>query len=142
MVLIKLDQTWKTCCRKSWKKYGLKKTWSYYRTASRHRLPFYRVYYLPLLFYRVYNLLTAYPQTAYLVHNQKLSGNTGTRKLWFLVHMYLRPTYNSGFYYYPFNVFLLWCSLLALKLSWIWKFSDGYRVESSYCGQLLIFKSH
>lgn len=41
----------------------------YYRTAFGHRLSFYRVLYLPLLFYRVYNLLTAYPQTAYLVHN-------------------------------------------------------------------------
>ena len=38
----------------------------FYRTAFEHRLPFYRMYYLPLLFYRVYNLLTAYPQTAFL----------------------------------------------------------------------------
>ena len=30
-----------------------------------HTLPFYRVYFLPPLFYRVYNLLTAYPQTAF-----------------------------------------------------------------------------
>ena len=40
-------------------------------TAFRHRRPFNRVYYLPRLIYRVYNILTAYPQTAYLVHNQK-----------------------------------------------------------------------
>ena len=38
-------------------------------TAFRHRRPFNRVYYLPQLIYRVYNILTAYPQTAYLVHN-------------------------------------------------------------------------
>ena len=38
----------------------------YYRTAFKHTLPFYRVYFLPLLIYRVYNLLTAYPQTAFL----------------------------------------------------------------------------
>ena len=49
----------------------------YYRTAFGHRLPFYRVYYLPLLFYRVYNLLTAYPQTAYLVHNLYFSSGVG-----------------------------------------------------------------
>ena len=47
----------------------------YYRTAFSHRLPFYRVYFLPLLFYRVYNLLTAYPQTAYLVHNRNFQPN-------------------------------------------------------------------
>ena len=38
----------------------------YYRTAFRHTLPFYRVYFLPPLIYRGYNLLTAYPQTAFL----------------------------------------------------------------------------
>ena len=42
----------------------------YYSTAFRHRRPFNRVYYLPRLIYRVYNILTAYPQTAYLVHNR------------------------------------------------------------------------
>ena len=30
------------------------------------------MYYLPRLIYRVYNILTAYPQTAYLVHNHKI----------------------------------------------------------------------
>ena len=34
--------------------------------AFRHTLPFYRVYFLPRLIYRVHNLLTAYPQTAFL----------------------------------------------------------------------------
>ena len=43
----------------------------YYRTAFSHRLPFYRVYFLPLLIYRVYNLLTAYPQTAFLQRSHK-----------------------------------------------------------------------
>ena len=43
----------------------------YYRTAFRHTLPFYRVYFLPLLIYRVYNLLTAYPQNAFLQRSPK-----------------------------------------------------------------------
>ena len=38
----------------------------YYRAAFRHRRPFNRVYYLPRLIYRVYNVLTAYPQTPFL----------------------------------------------------------------------------
>ena len=48
-------------------------------TAFGQILHFYRVYYLPLLFYRVYNLLTAYRQTAYLVDNRKKKSGTNYR---------------------------------------------------------------
>ena len=60
----------------------------YYRTAFKHTLPFYRGYFLPLLIYRVYNLLTAYPQTAFL-QRSPLYHYFGSLRLFFWFGLFL-----------------------------------------------------